>query len=164
MTEEKTPRRSPLTSAKEMHRIASAANKVIDPHSNTPITDEQRVFFDRIISEKAKADWTDHQLDLAAVLARVLCQLNIETEKMCREGLLIKESNGKVVQSPRKRAVETLMKVVVDLRRSLGIHARSMGNGQKQAFGEHMDLAKRIEAGFIGEEDDDFLGRDDLVN
>lgn len=80
------------------------------------LTAGEKKYFDRIIAEKAKIEWTDHKADMAALLARIMCRVFDDGED--------KKAN---------------IANIIALRRSLGLHSARMD-------GEIREVAKRREA------------------
>jgi hypothetical protein len=152
---QKKIKRKRMDSASEQSRIMAGASRNITPPDNIDLTEEELVFFKRIIAEMAKAEWTEHQIDLVAFMARSMHSLNINQRKLRDEGGVIKGKNGEPIVSPRKKAVEDSIASIVSLRRSLSIHARAQGVN-KADIGRRMAMAKEIEDSFF---EDDLISR-----
>jgi hypothetical protein len=150
---DKKNRKPRSDSVQEHLRIAAGAGRVIEPPENIYLDDEEMFFFDRIINEHARADWTPHMVDIASLLARQMHSLNRNSRKFSQEGELMKDAKGAIVANPRKKMIEDSMNSIISARRSLGLHARA-------AMGEARDIAKRSAASKAVEnsvESDDFL-------
>ena len=156
MSTEKKPRRERIDSASAAVKVMQAAQKPITPPSTIPLTDSDKVFFANIISEKANSDWTPHQLELAALLARTMTDLNDEQVAMRSDGSIAVAGNGALLVNPRKALIAMNAATIVSLRRSLGIHSRAMG-GEARDVGKRSALTKGIEAN--NPLDDDLLAR-----
>jgi len=143
MTDEK-PRKQRIDSVTEQIRIAQAVNREILPPSNITLTEEEMLFFDDIIAERPKADWSDHQIALACYLARSMNSLNKNQTRLSIEGDLIKNKSGDAVVSPRKKAVEDSIASIVAMRRNLGLHARAI-EGEKRDMDKRRAIAKQYE-------------------
>ena len=150
------PRRNRIDSNAQAVRIVAAAQKQIVPPSNVPLTAEEMPFFASIIDEFAKADWTPHQLELAAFLAMAMADLRRNQTMLREEGEVVTGGMGSAVVNPRKQAVQMHANNVVAFRRSLALHAAAAG--QKADVGKRKAMAKRIEAE-ASEDDDDLLAR-----
>lgn len=137
-------------STTEAVRYATAAD--ITPPSNVPLTSDDLPFFANVIDEFARADWTAHQLELAAMLARMMCDLNREQQTLRVEGFIAVRGNGTTVENPRSRVVKAISGDILSTRRSLQLHAR--------ARGEARDKAKQTRDG-VGAQGD--LNGDDLL-
>lgn len=113
-------------------------------------------FFASVLAEFARSEWTAHQLELAAMLARTMADLEQDQRLMRTEGPIMATDKGTPVVNPRKTVIQMNASMILSYRRSLSLHARAQG-------GEARDVAKRrggamdIEAGLGG--DDDLLAR-----
>ncbi len=116
--------------------VEAAQAPQIQPPSTIPLTKVQMAFFANVIAEFARTEWTAHQLELAAMLARTMAALNSEQQELEKEGYVITRDHGTVVENPRARIVKSLAGDILSFRRSLQLHARARG-------GEARDVAKR---------------------
>lgn len=142
-------RKARSDSASEAVRYATAADVV--PPSNVPLTAEDMPFFASVIDEFPRADWTAHQLELAAMLAQKMRLLRDEMKLLESEGAVLTTEKGGFCQNPRLGAVRMWDTSIMATRRSLQIHAR--------ARSEARDKAKRVGDGAAsqGEANDDEL-------
>ena len=145
MPERKTNKKARIDSTSEQVRVMAAAAKKIDPPSNVPLTDEDMPFFVNVIDEFARAEWTAHQLELAAMLARTMSDLNKEQQMLRQEGYISVRQNGTTVENPRLRVQKSLSGDVLAMRRSLSLHARAKG-GDARDIASRRAAAKDIEA------------------
>ena len=127
----------------------------ISPPSNVPLEDCDLPFFTSVLAEFARSEWTAHQLELAAMLARTMSDLNQEQIAMRREGSVAMSEKGTPVINPRKTAIQMHYSNIHSARRSLSLHARAQG-GEARDVAKRRDLTKEAEAGFIS---DDLLAR-----
>lgn len=137
----------------EAVRVASAADIV--PPSNVPLEACDLPFFANVIDEFARADWTPHQLELAAMLARSMADLNREQQQLRTEGFIAVRENGTTVENPRARVVKSLTGDIYSGRRSLQLHARARGEARDRA--KQTGEAKATEGAVRG--GDDLLAR-----
>lgn len=114
----------------------AAASRVIAPPSNVPLADGDMPFFASVIAEFARAEWTAHQLELAAMLSRTMADLEREQRELRDEGSVVVTEKGTPVVNPRKAVVQMHASAILAFRRSLSLHARAQG-------GEARDVAKR---------------------
>jgi hypothetical protein len=159
----KTARKPRTDSISEMTRIMSGAAREISPPSHVSLGDMDWPFWESVVAEFARADWTEHQLELAAMLARTMADLEENQRLLRSEGLMIlkefKDKKGEVrkilsCENLRARAVQTLMGQVLALRRSLALHAKAKS-------GSNADAAKQREANKRTEQAGE--GKDDLL-
>lgn len=131
---------------------AQAASRQISPPSNVPLTDADLPFFASVIDEFARSEWTAHQLELAAMLARKMRLLRDELVTLEAEGFVTVSGGGSPCQNPRLGGVRMLDTSIMATRRSLQIHARARA-GEARDVGKRREIAKEYEGGH----DDDLL-------
>jgi hypothetical protein len=141
----------------------SGAAREIAPPAHVSLGDMDWPFWESVVAEFARADWTEHQLELAAMLARTMADLEENQRLLRQEGLTctreVKGKTGEVYkivsfENARARAVATLMGQVLALRRSLALHAKAKS-------GSNADAAKQREANKRTEQAGE--GKDDLL-
>ena len=147
-----------MTRKKRSDSIAEAVRyataKDVVPPVNVPMDDEDMTFFASVIEEFPRADWTAHQLELAAMLAKKMRSLRDNIEELRSEGEVVVTEKGTPMQNPRVGVVRMYDTSIMATRRSLAIHAR--------ARGEARDTAKRLRDGVsaqMDDIDDDLLAR-----
>ena len=148
-------RRSRIDSTTEAVRVVAAAGRQINPPSNVPLEPCDLPFFASVIAEFARADWTAHQLELAAMLARTMADLEREQMLLRGEGAIAYSEKGTPVANPRKTIVQMHAASILSFRRSLALNARAQS-------GEARDVAKRRTASKRLENIGDLHG-DDLI-
>ncbi len=149
-------RKARIDSAAEAVRVMAKAATEIEPPANVPLDDEDLPFFRNVIAEYARSEWSSHQLELAAMLARTMADLTREQKLLRDEGGVAYSEKGTPVANPRKSIVQMHASSILSFRRSLSLHARAQA-------GEARDVAKRREAAKDIEGDnpleDDLLAR-----
>lgn len=149
-------RRARSDSTEAMIEAMAGAGKEIKPPANVPLEDSDLPFFRSVIAEFARASWTQHQLELAAMLARTMADLEREQRELRLEGTVFKSERGTPVINPRKTAIQMHYSNIHSARRSLALHARAQG-------GEARDVAKRKGMALAAENDagagDDLIAR-----
>lgn len=118
----------------------------IVPPAHVALIDADQPFWLSVISEKPKAEWSSHDLELAAMLARSMRRLDAEEAKLETEDCVLKSAGGNDYANPRLRIVADLRAAVFKYRQTLGIHNR----GKE---GEARDVRKRREQAFDVERD-----------
>lgn len=131
-----TKRKQRVDSNAAAVRIMQGATKQIQPPSHVPLDDMDWPFFENVVEEFARSEWSEHALEIAAMLARTMATLEQEQRTLRSEGMIAVRENGTSVENPRARAVKSLTGDILSFRRSLSLHARA-----KQ--GEARDVAKR---------------------
>ncbi|WP_455918842.1 terminase small subunit [Ensifer canadensis] len=149
-------RKARIDSAAEAVRVMAKATTEIEPPANVPLDAEDLPFFRNVIAEYARSEWSSHQLELAAMLARTMADLTREQKLLRDEGGVAYSEKGTPVANPRKSIVQMHASSILSFRRSLSLHARAQA-------GEARDVAKRREAAKDIESDnpldDDLLAR-----
>lgn len=130
------PNRSPrprISSTANLHRILAGANVEIAPPAHVHLTDDDWPFWHSIVDEYASADWTPHQLEVAAILARAMAMLEQSQRLLRDEGPVHKRPSGIMGRNPRLRIVDQLLGQVLALRRSLALTGRARAGSSEEA-------------------------------
>jgi hypothetical protein len=128
----------------------------VEPPSNVPLDDCDLPFFASVIAEFARSEWTAHQLELAALLARTMSDMARNQMELREEGEVVVTERGTPVVNPRKSVVQMHAGTILSIRRSLSLHARAKG-GEQRDVGKRRLIVKEIESDNPLEEDDDGL-------
>lgn len=153
MTKTKTARKPRSDSISEMTRVMSGAAVEIAPPSHVSLEDMDWPFWHNVVAEFARADWTEHQLELAAMLSRTMANLEQDQRLLRQEGTIIVreilDGNGAVKKivsctNARARAIQEGMNQVLALRRSLALHAKAK-HGSNNDAGKKLAANKRTE-------------------
>ena len=104
--------------------MAKSAVPITVP-SNVPLSDTDIPFYHNVIGEFARSQWTEHALEIAAMMARTMHDLNAEQQALREEGYIAVRDNGTTVENPRTCTVKNLTFDLLSLRRSLGVNARA---------------------------------------
>lgn len=138
-------RRQRIDTASAAVEIMKGAQREIAPPGHVVMGDEDWPFWHSVIAEFARSEWTDHSLEIAAMLARSMADLEREQRQLRIEGFIAVRENGTTVENPRSRIVKSLTGDILSLRRSLSLHARARG-GEAEKIGPRRAIAKAIEA------------------
>ena len=138
-------KRDPITSPSSAIRIIQGANRELAPPGHVRLQDEDWPFWHSVIAEFARAEWTDHQLELAAFLARDMTNLEREQFELRREGSVVATERGTPVVNPRKAVVQATASTILSMRRSLSLHARAQG-GEAREVGKRKAIGKAVES------------------
>ncbi|MER9170926.1 terminase small subunit [Mesorhizobium australicum] len=129
-------RKARIDSAAEAVRVMGKAASKVTPPENVPLDAEDMPFFYNVIGEYARSEWSAHQLEIAAMLARTMADLTREQKLLRDEGGVSYSEKGTPVANPRKSIVQMHAGSILSFRRSLSLHARAQA-------GEARDVAKR---------------------
>lgn len=149
-------RKARIDSAAEAVRVMAKAVEQIQPPANVPLDQEDIPFFRNVIAEYARSEWSSHQLELAALLARTMADLTREQKLLRDEGGVARSEKGTPVANPRKSIVQMHASSILSFRRSLSLHARAQA-GEARDVAKRRDAAKEIESD--NPLDDDLLAR-----
>ena len=150
-------RKQRIDSSSAAVRIMQGAGREIAPPAHVPLDEMDWPFWHSVVAEFARSEWTEHQLELAAMLARTMATLEAEQRTLRVEGYIAVRENGTTVENPRARAVKSLTGDILSLRRSLALHARAR-SGDSRNDGARKEAGRQIETTL----DDDLLARPSL--
>jgi len=137
-------RKARIDSASEVVRVMADATKNIAPPENVPLDAGDLPFFQNVIAEYARSEWSAHQLEIAAMLARTMADLTREQMLLRQEGGVAYSEKGTPVANPRKSIVQMHASSILSFRRSLSLHARAQA-GEARDVAKRRDAAKEIE-------------------
>jgi len=137
-------RKARIDSAEEAVKVMAKATTEIAPPSNVPLDEGDLPFFQNVIAEFARSEWTAHQLEIAAMLARTMADLTREQGLLRTEGGVAYSDKGTPVANPRKSIVQMHASSILSFRRSLSLHARAQ-TGEARDAAKRRAIAKDIE-------------------
>lgn len=114
-----TDKRARTDTAKAAIRATqNAAKPPIEPPACINLRPADRPFWDRIVTSKARDNWTEIDLVTAGHLARAQADIEILQQQIDSDGYVV---DGKV--NPAAQMLETLSKRTIALTRVLQVHA-----------------------------------------
>ena len=128
-------------------KIVQGATRQIQPPSHVPLDDVDWPFFESVIEEFARSQWTEHAVEIASMLARTMANLESEQRALREEGFTSKSDRGTPVVNPRVQVVKGLTSDILSFRRSLQLHARAQ-NGEARDAGKGKQQGKALEVKF----------------
>lgn len=145
------PRKQRIDSNTAAVKVMQSATLELQPPAHVPLAERDLPFWRNVIAEKAKAEWSAHDLEIAALLARALSRLEMEETRLDSEDTVLANAGGTPMQNPRLRVVADLHARAIKYRQTLGIHNRGK-NGEKrdtdkrtaQALGIETDLGDEL--------------------
>ena len=149
-----TKRRQRIDSSTAAVKSMQAAGLQVPVPDHLPLTDQDLPFWQNIIAEKAKAEWSAHDLELAALLAQSLRKMRDEELTLDGEGSVITVEGRNPTANPRLTIIKDLHARVIKYRQTLGIHDRGK-NGEARDSQKRREQARGIETQL----DDDLLAR-----
>ncbi len=158
MPEKKKPQRPRADSAASVSAAIIASGKIVRPPADMELSAPETAVFAEIIAEIPKVDLSDHQIRLAAMLAREMHSHTTETRTLRDEGKVIEDRHGSPVANPRVKIVQQCAATVLSMRRTLGLTARALagGDSRRVAIRRAHNLASEH---MLDDVDDDLLNR-----
>ncbi|MCZ4341528.1 hypothetical protein O4H52_07945 [Sphingomonadaceae bacterium G21617-S1] len=149
-------RRQRIDSAVGAVATMAAAARDLSPPKHLKLRRGDLPFWDDVIAERAKSEWTDADLAVAANLARAMADAERLATFTVDKGGNVKIAD--VILSIG--AADRLARRIVTLRRALGIDSRSK-NGEQRDVNKRREHAKQIEGGQnpIADDGDELLAR-----
>ena len=150
-------RRQRVDSIKAQQVIAAKVTRSVDPPLHLPLEAGDIPFWESVIGEFARTEWTAHQLELAAMRARTMADCERNQMLIRSEGEVVVTERGQQIPNPRLAALRMQMTNVLAYRRSLGVHARGK-DGETRDIAKRRVQTKAIEADVTAAMDD-FIAR-----
>jgi hypothetical protein len=149
-------RRQPITSAAGAVAVMAAAARDLSPPKHLKLRRGDMPFWDAVISERAKSEWTESDLVVAANLARSMS----DAEKIAAFSV---DRGGNVNVATLMSTIEMsdkLARRIVTLRRALGLDNRAK-NGEQRDVNRRREHAMDIEGGHnpMADDGDSLLAR-----
>jgi hypothetical protein len=139
-------RRQRIDSTTAAVNVMLSSSAPISAPSNVPLDEKDLPFFASVLAEFARSEWTAHQLELAAMLARTMADLEFEQRALRNEGSTMMTDRGTPVVNPRKSVVQMHAGTILSMRRSLSLHARAQ-SGEQRDVAKRRQQTKEIESG-----------------
>lgn len=152
-----------IDSASESQKVAAAAlkkAKPLMPPKHVPLDECDMPFWHSVIAEFMRDEWTNHQLEMAANLARMLADLTREQQELRNEGVIAYSEKGTPVINPRKTAVQMYAGTILAMRRSLSLHARAQ-SGEPRDVGKRRDKGRALADAVQDAADENLIARPD---
>ena len=131
-------------SKKNVAQIMAKSVVSITVPSNVPLSETGIPFYHSVIDGFARSHWTENALEIAAMMASTMHDLDAEQQALREEGYIAVRENGTTVENPRTRIVKSLTSDLLSLRRSLGVNARA--REEAHVASKKTLIAKAIEA------------------
>jgi hypothetical protein len=149
-------RRQRIDSASGAVATMAAATRDLSPPKHLKIRRGDLPFWDAVIAERAKSEWTDADLAVAANLVRAMA----DAERLAAFSV---DKGGNINTVMLLKTVELSDKIarrIVTLRRALGMDNRAK-NGEQRDVNRRREHAKDIEAGHnpMADDGDSLLAR-----
>jgi hypothetical protein len=133
----------------------AAASPLPQAPAHVKLRDCDHPFWENIIRSRARNEWSDSDLIVAAQLARCMADIETESQTLYGEGSVIENQRGTPVMNPRHAVLEQLARREMALMRSL----RMTGS----ATGDQRDLEKARKMQREAEKVNQELAENDLL-
>lgn len=107
-----------------------------------------------IVRARARDEWNDLQLTVAAQLAECFVEQDEERAEMAKEGRVLKNDRGTMVSNPRVSILEQMARRQMALMRTLQMGGRTVGDPRQPLNKRKSEQTARKLAKEIEEEDD----------
>ena len=138
-------RKQRVDSASAAVKIMQGAVREVAPPAHVLLGEEDWPYWHSVVAEFPKIEWTDHQLEVAAQLAKSMADLERERNTLRGEGYVTALESGKTIVNPRHGVARDLTNSVMSLRRNLSLHARAR-EGEARDVGKRRAIASGVEA------------------
>ena len=129
------------TSALEVMEKAAA---VIEVPAHMTLCEVSEIYFRDIINERANADWSNHDVAVAAKLARMMAREDELDELLSAEGPTVTTEKGSIVKNPTATVLASTQGSIASFRRQLCLHAQA-GNASSAVIGASRGQRKSIQ-------------------
>lgn len=111
-----------------------------------------------IVRARARDEWNDLQLTVAAQLAECFVEQEEERQELATEGRVLKNERGTMVANPRVSILEQMARRQMALMRTLQMGGRAIGDPRKPLGPRAAEQnARKLKEQVEQEEEDDFL-------
>ena len=155
-----TERKQRVDSKEQRVATMIAANREIKPPASMEFSDLDHENFNEIIDEFASIQWTNHTVKIAAILARTITDMIEDQEALREEGSVAYSEKGTPVANPRRTACQGYASQIMNMRRSLALHATA--GTTKRDKGIETAHRKAAENDANGVTDDDLINTPSL--
>lgn len=134
--------------------MVDAAMGPVDPPLHVRLRGDDLPFWNGIVRARARAEWTEVDLVVAAQLARCQCDIEKESEALDLEGTVVTNGRGTQVANARCAVLEQLARREMALLRTLRMGGRAAGDPRDEVGRRKIQQeAERIRQGMDDDED-----------
>lgn len=153
-----TQKRIRATSAESaVKAMLDAAQAPLAPPAHVRLRDGDMPFWDGVVRARARDEWADADLVVAAQLAR--CQADLEKEQVLldKEGSVLHNGRGTMVMNARVSVLEGLARREMALLRTLRMGGRVSGDARDDVL--RRQIQRQNEKAVEEQSDDDLLAQ-----
>ena len=149
------PRADSATAAVKAMLNASKAD--LQPPDYVSMTDDARPYFADVVRVRARDEWEQCDLVVAAQLAQCMADMASEDAKLRSEGRVVQNDRGTQIMNPRTTVLEQLARREMALMRTLRMGGRVSGDDRDMVNGRKVERQSRKARAEVEEEDDGLL-------
>jgi hypothetical protein len=118
------------SAASAIQAMVAASLPPLEPPEHVALRPQDRPFWAGIMRSRARAEWSETDMIVAAQLAR--CQADIESEsaRLDAEGAVIENQRGTPIMNPRHSVLEQLARKELALMRAITLVVATRGRDQ----------------------------------
>ena len=138
-----TKRNRSDSAASAVKAMLNAAKDVISVPAHVTLRPGDEVFWDGVVRARARDEWTETDLVVAAQLARCLHDIEKEQTALDVEGTVTKNDKGTMVVNPRVSVLEQFARREMALMRTLRMGGRAAGAARDEAPARKIERQSR---------------------
>lgn len=127
------------------------------PPAHVQILADAMPYYRDIVRARAREEWNEHQLTVAAQLARCMADQDEVRAALVVEGWTVKNKNGTMVANPHVSISEQLARRQMALGRSLQMIGRAIGDPRAPAGKRKLEKNARDLRDEVADEGEDLL-------
>lgn len=117
----------------QLAAIVAVSQPELQPPAFVKLRGNAANFWSGIIASRARAEWLDVDLVVAAQLADCQACIEAESDALAEEGTVLKNDRGTMVANPRASILEALARREMALMRTLRMGGRIAGDTRDEA-------------------------------
>lgn len=125
----------------------------LQPPAFVRLSESALLFWPGIMSSRARAEWLEVDLVVAAQLAACQASIEAESQELANEGTVLKNERGTMVANPRANILEALARREMALMRTLRMGGRIAGDTRDEAGRRRNEHNARLTKRELEEED-----------
>lgn len=149
------PKKNPANTVTELVKAAqNAALGDIPPPQGVFLREQDRIHWVQVTQARARNEWTDVDLVIAANLARCLADIERISASVAVESDILYSNRGTPVANPKYALLEMLSRRVMALQRALQMQSATTGAARDKIPARKAEAAAREAAAQVSAEDD----------
>lgn len=153
----RTKRARADSAASAVKAMVDAAKPDIEVPQHVTLTDSARPFWIGVVRARARDEWSEVDLVVAAQLAQCQADMEEEDQALRIEGRVVKNDRGTQVMNPRTTVLEQLARREMALMRTLRMGGRIAGDARDETGKRTLERQSRTARKQVEEEDDGLL-------